>query len=39
MSYNIVTIEPSYEDDIGECNVETVKTILSPFVEKYKENL
>jgi len=35
-SYNIVTIEPSYDDDIGECNIETVKTILSPFVEKYR---
>ena len=35
-SYNIVTIEPSYKDDIGKCNIETVKTILSPFIEKYK---
>jgi hypothetical protein len=34
-SYNIVTIEPSYDDDIGECNIDTVKTILSPFIEKY----
>lgn len=38
MSYNIVTIEPSYDDDIGQCNIETVKTILSPFVNKYMEN-
>ena len=36
-SYNIVTIEPSYDDDIGECNIDTVKTILSPFFEKYRE--
>lgn len=35
-SYNIVTIEPSYEDDIGKCNVETVKKILLPFIEKYQ---
>lgn len=34
--YNIVTIEPSYEDDIGDCNINTVKEILLPFVEKYK---
>ena len=38
MSYNIVTIEPSYDDDIGQCNIETVKNILSPFVNKYMEN-
>jgi hypothetical protein len=37
MSYNIVTIEPSYKDDIGACNIDTVQTILSPFVEKYRE--
>ena len=35
-SYNIVTIEPSYDDDIGACNIETVKNILSPFIERYK---
>jgi hypothetical protein len=36
-SYNIVTIEPSYEDDIGQCNIPTVKKLLLPFVEKYRE--
>lgn len=35
-TYNIVTIEPSYKDDIGACNVDTVKNLLSPFIEKYR---
>jgi len=38
-SYNIVTIEPSYHDDIGQCNIETVKYLLLPFVEKYTRTL
>ena len=38
-SYNIVTIEPSYDDDIGKCNIDTVKNILSPFINKYKGKL
>lgn len=34
-SHNIVTIEPTYEDDIGRCNIDTVKRILGPIVDKY----
>lgn len=34
-THNIVIIEPSYTDDIGACNVETVKNILGPLVDKY----
>lgn len=33
-THNIVTIEPSYEDDIGACNVETVKRIIGPYIDK-----
>lgn len=34
-SHNIVVIKPSYKDDIGNLNIETVKQILGPIVEKY----
>ncbi len=34
-THNIITISPSYEDDIGKCNVETVKKIIGPYVDKY----
>lgn len=33
-THNIITISPSYEDDIGKCNVETVKKIIGPYVER-----
>lgn len=34
-SHNIIVLEPKYEDDIGECNIDTVKKLILPFVEKY----
>lgn len=37
-THNIVIIEPSYKDDIGACNIETVKRILGPIVDKYNGN-
>jgi DNA primase len=33
-THNIITISPSYEDDIGKCNIETVKKIIGPYVDK-----
>jgi hypothetical protein len=32
-SHNIVTISPSYKDDIGRLNVETVKNIIGPVIK------
>lgn len=34
-THNIVIITPSYIDDVGKLNVETVKQILGPIVDKY----
>jgi hypothetical protein len=37
-THNIVIIEPSYKDDIGAVNVETVRKILGPIIDKYNGN-
>lgn len=34
LTHNIVIIEPSYQDDIGACNINTVKKILGPYIDK-----
>lgn len=34
-THNIVTINPSYKDDVGALNVETVKQIIGPYIDKY----
>jgi hypothetical protein len=35
-THNIVTISPSYNDDIGALNVETTKNIIGPYLDKIK---
>lgn len=34
-THNIITISPNYKDDIGALNIETVKQIIGPYVDKY----
>ncbi len=35
-THNIVTISPSYNDDIGALNVESAKNIIGPYLDKIK---
>ena len=34
-THNIVIVEPKYKDDIGACNIEAVKQILGPIIDKH----
>jgi hypothetical protein len=35
-THNIVTINPSYKDDVGALNIETVKNIIGPYLDKIR---
>ncbi len=32
-THNIITVEPFYEDDVGDCNIEVIKKIIGPYVD------
>lgn len=35
-THNIVTVEPTYKTDIGDANIETVKKVIGPYLDKLK---
>lgn len=37
-THNIVTIQPCYIDDVGALNVQTVKKIIGPYIDKCVKN-